>query len=205
MIIGLSGFIGSGKDTVASYLHDKHDYWKLAFADSLKDITASLFGWDRDVVEGSTRESRALREVVDAGWTERLGKVWSPRIALQYIGTEMFREKLHPDFWLLVLERKIVSSRMKNIVISDVRFENEMEMIRKHGGQIWRIQREETDPDWAYGNEHHSREAFIRKMVMKGIHESEWNSIQPGVVYDKVLDNDSSLEVLYEKVEDALS
>jgi hypothetical protein len=204
LLIGLSGFIGSGKDTVASYLEENHDYWKMAFADSLKDMTASLFGWDREIVEGATAQNRFLREKKDEYWSDALGREWSPRIALQFIGTEMFRENLHPDFWIMVMERRILSTKMRNIVISDVRFENEMEMIRRLGGQVWRITRKEVEPQWSKVYSHFERERFKNRMKLLCIHETEWNSVQPGIVYDKVLDNDLTLDVLYESVRESL-
>ena len=50
MIIGVTGFIGSGKDTVANYLTTFHGFKKLSFAGSLKDAVANVFGWDREML-----------------------------------------------------------------------------------------------------------------------------------------------------------
>ena len=54
MIIGICGLIGSGKGTVADILVENHNFEKLSFADKLKDGVASVFGWDRDMLEGDT-------------------------------------------------------------------------------------------------------------------------------------------------------
>ncbi|MCE5294538.1 MAG: hypothetical protein LLF94_08005, partial [Chlamydiales bacterium] len=75
-IIGLVGLIGSGKDTVARRLVSKHGYAQLSWASVLKDVTAILFGWDRNMLEGATVESRAEREKIDVWWSEQLGKPW---------------------------------------------------------------------------------------------------------------------------------
>ena len=72
MLIGLVGLIGSGKDTVAERLVSHHGYVRDSFAKSLKDATASIFGWNREMVEGNTKESREWREQPDAFWSEHL-------------------------------------------------------------------------------------------------------------------------------------
>ena len=66
MIIGLVGLKGCGKDTVADYFLAQQNNWiKGSFADSLKDTCACVFGWDREMLEGSTHQSREWREKVD--------------------------------------------------------------------------------------------------------------------------------------------
>ena len=95
MIIGVCGFIGSGKNTVAEYLVEKHKFVPVSFAHVLKDACASLFGWDREMLEGKTEESRVQREQVDEFWAERLQiPCFTPRYALQYIGTDILRDHL---------------------------------------------------------------------------------------------------------------
>ena len=58
MLIGIVGLIGSGKDTVAKRLVDKHGFVKDSFAKSLKDAVSAMFNWDRKMLEGDTKESR---------------------------------------------------------------------------------------------------------------------------------------------------
>ena len=62
MIIGICGLIGSGKDTIADILVQEKNFEKLSFADKLKDGVASVFGWDRQMLEGKTDSSRSWRE-----------------------------------------------------------------------------------------------------------------------------------------------
>ena len=58
MIIGITGFIGSGKDTAANYLVAQHGFRRDSFAGALKDAVAQIFGWDRELLEGTTKSSR---------------------------------------------------------------------------------------------------------------------------------------------------
>jgi hypothetical protein len=102
MIIAICGLQGSGKDTIGSYLINKYDFTKLSFAGILKDIVAILFGWDREMLEGATKESRDWREGVDSWWSEKLQiPNLSPRYVLQYFGTDLFRNHFHPDIWVI--------------------------------------------------------------------------------------------------------
>ena len=64
MIVGIVGFIGAGKDTVAE-VFNKSGYKHESFADPLKDAVANVFGWPRAMLEGDSNQSRAFRESVD--------------------------------------------------------------------------------------------------------------------------------------------
>lgn len=145
MIIGVVGFIGSGKGTVADILVNKKGFTKISFADSVKDATAAIFGWPRGLLEGDTDESREFREKKDEWWSEKTGKHITPRNMLQLMGTEAGRDVIHPDVWVLSVERKI--GMYKNVVIPDVRFPNEMNFIQSMGGFVVRVKRGE-DPEW---------------------------------------------------------
>lgn len=72
MIIAICGFKGSGKDTMGNILVEKYGYVKLAFASVLKDVISIIFGWDRNLLEGASHESREWREKVDVWWSQRL-------------------------------------------------------------------------------------------------------------------------------------
>jgi len=215
-VIGICGFIGSGKDTVAQYLCDSRDYTRLSMASALKDATAVLFGWDRDMLEGKTAENRKLREEPDQFWAERLGiPNFSPRYALQFLGTDLFRNNLHQDTWVIATERRI--AQHKKVVISDIRFPNEIDMIRRHGGEVWRVRRG-PEPDWALcasinahaiendANPNNMPAQWIlqdRGELMEQkypeVHYSEWAWIN--TKFDLTLYNDSTLASLYSTVE----
>ena len=81
-LVGLCGFAGSGKSTVAQYLVREHGYTRISFAAAVKDITAILFQWDRASLEGTTPETREWRMQPDPFWSERFGEGWTPRKAL---------------------------------------------------------------------------------------------------------------------------
>ena len=87
-IVGICGLIGSGKDTVAKRLIENHGFQKVSFAETLKDATADIFQWPRELLEGDTDESRVWREREDFWWSKKLGWKVTPRKALQIMGTE---------------------------------------------------------------------------------------------------------------------
>ena len=141
MLIGLCGYIGSGKDTCANILQCNHQFERFAFASPIKDICSLLFGWNREALEGSTPSTRIWRETIDPWWTEQLGVTVTPRRMLQLIGTDMFRDKLSPLFWTAVIKNQIKSSYASRIVVTDCRFPEEIEMIRSLGGIIVKVDR----------------------------------------------------------------
>ena len=146
MIIGICGFAGSGKDTIADYLQNIHQFRRESFAHTLKDAVAAVFGWDRDMLEGRTRESREWREQVDSWWTERLSMPVTPRLVLQVWGTEVARKSYHDDIWIASLENKLRKTH-DDVVISDCRFPNEIRAIKAAGGIVIRVVRG-PEPVW---------------------------------------------------------
>jgi hypothetical protein len=147
MIIGFVGFIGSGKDTAADYLVNFHGFRRDSFASTLKDAVSNIFGWDRTLIEGRTTESREWRDQVDTWWAERLNMPnLTPRWILQQWGTEVIRNGFHNDIWIASLENKMRKTH-DNVVITDVRFPNEIKAIKKANGKVFRIKRGD-DPEW---------------------------------------------------------
>ena len=195
-IIGICGLIGGGKGTVADILVGEFGFEKLSFADALKDAVAAVFSWPRHLLEGDTKESREWRETVDYWWEARLAiPNLTPRWVLQYWGTDVFREHFHQDIWIASVEFKLArakSSTMKynNIVIPDTRFPNEINMIRKLGGEVWGVKRGK-DPDW------------LISLITKGekpndIHPSEWSWVRENI--DQIISNDGTIAELKDKV-----
>ena len=131
MIIVCCGFSGSGKDQVAKRLINEHNFIKLSFASVLKDILSILFCWNRDMVEGTTKESRDWRESVDEWWSEKLNiPNFTPRWAMQNIGTDLFRNHFNTNIWIFALEKKLETLKNANVVITDCRFENEYNFLK---------------------------------------------------------------------------
>ena len=204
MIIGVCGFIGSGKDTIADYLTNFHGYRRESFANSLKDAVAQVFGWDRTMLEGRTKQAREWREQVDPWWSERLKMPnLTPRWILQYWGTEVCRRAFHDDIWIASLENKLRNSK-DDIVISDCRFPNEIKSIKNAGGIVIRVVRG-AEPDWY--NDAADMNAGDRcmnymmgktRMQLLGIHASETAWV--GTKFDAVMDNNGTIDDLYEQV-----
>lgn len=198
MLIGLVGFIGSGKGTIADILTKKHNFTKLSFADTLKDATAVIFGWPRHLLEGDTDESRTFREQKDEWWSDRFGYDFTPRLALQMMGTEAGREVFHSDIWLRSLERRM--ELYPNVVIADVRFPNEIDFIQSKGGFIVRIQRG-NKPEWYddaldANNAKSGRHQYARDLMVTkhNVHYSEWAWIGSNADYQ--IDNVGSVTTL---------
>jgi hypothetical protein len=201
MIIGICGLIGSGKDTIADYLQNIHQFRRESFAHTLKDAVACVFGWPRDLLEGRTRESREWREQVDLWWAERLNMPnLTPRYVLQHWGTEVVRRAFHDDIWIASLENKLRKTT-DDVVISDCRFPNEIEAIKKAGGLVIRVKRGE-DPGWfsvaQAANSCPQPNASTKILKELGIHASETAWI--GTQFDAVLDNNGTMDHLYQQV-----
>lgn len=209
MIIGVCGFIGSGKDTVADYLTNFHGFRRESFANSLKDAVSQVFGWDRTMLEGRTKQSREWRDQVDTWWAERLKMPnLTPRWILQYWGTEVCRKAFHDDIWIASLENKLRTSK-DDIVISDCRFPNEIKSIRNAGGIVIRVVRGD-EPEWYNdalavnrGPRHIGWALSKDKMAKYNIHESETAWV--GTKFDFVLDNNGTLDELYQQVRSVIN
>jgi hypothetical protein len=210
MIIGVCGFIGSGKDTVADYLVNLHHFRRESFANTLKDAVSAVFGWDRTMLEGRTKQAREWREQVDPWWAERLGiPHLTPRYILQQWGTEVCRKNFHDDIWIASLENKLRAST-DDIVISDCRFPNEIAAIKKAGGIVVRVVRG-PEPEWYdaavslnRGPNGNSTWALSgRRLEQLGVHASETSWV--GTQFDVVLDNNGTLDDLYQQVKKLVS
>ena len=110
MIIGICGLIGSGKGTVADILVEQHNYEKLSFADKLKDGVSSVFGWNREMLEGDTDESRKWREEADKFWTEETGETITPRLILQLFGTDCMRNGFFDGIWVSLVKQELLKN-----------------------------------------------------------------------------------------------
>lgn len=202
-IISVSGLIGSGKDTIAEYLIREHGFVKDSFAASLKDAVAAMFGWDRTMLEGATKEAREEREKVDEWWAKRLDNPkLSPRWVLQYFGTETCRRHFHDDMWLASLENRLRKTD-KNIVVSDTRFPNELDMLKNAGATLIQVHRGEFPAWYETAKTHYGNVPTMNPMTFQSaIHPSEWSWV--GYQFDHVLSNDDTLDALYDKVNNLL-
>lgn len=174
MLYGLTGIKRSGKDTSADYICEKYNFSKLSLADPLKEACRSLFNFTDDQLYGNSKD------IVDDFW-----KI-APRTAFTYLGTDIFRNdvsKVIPhigdNFWVKSLESKIIANKESNIVVADLRFQNEIDMIKSHNGIVIRVTRPNID-------------------ILE--HESEINNHKLENI-DYEVENNGSIEELYNKLD----
>ena len=210
-LISLVGFKGSGKDSAGKHLVENHGFVNFSFAESLKDALASIFCWDRAMLEGDTPESREWRETVDVWWSERLGiPNFTPRLAMQLVGTNVFRQHFNTDIWILNIERKLtLLPENSKVVLIDGRFPNELNLGRKYGSQVIRVRRGD-EPEWfgeaAWINAnskvtYHTRDEWQGRYndLNAKVHVSEWAWIGESV--DHTIENNATLDDLHRAIE----
>ena len=180
IIVGITGKKFNGKDTLGNHLVSKYGYIRIAFADPLKEVLKTVFNFNDAQLYGESKET------IDEYW-----KV-TPRTVMQYVGTDMFRNqmgKIIPNIgtniWIEVIKRKILdiwkTNPTQKIVLTDLRFPNEINLIKELGGIIIRVKR----------NIDKSEDEFVV------IHESETYIDMFDVDYD--FENNQSKDMLYEK------
>jgi len=198
-LIGICGFIGSGKDTVAKMFVEQGCVQD-SFAAPLKDMCSSIFGWDRDLLEGDTTHSREFRETTDLYWTSKLGiDKFTPRLALQLLGTDIIRTHFSQDMWLNSLEYRIRKQRQEDtcVVVSDARFKNELNLIKDLGGVVIHVKRTEL-PEWYDSAVWANNGSIIAHKTMETkyshVHASEWKWV--GYEFDYEIENTGTLSDL---------
>lgn len=126
-LIGIAGRAGSGKDTAGAHLVERYGFDQYAFADPIRAMLGALGAFPAgDLLNRDTKEA-----TID--W---LGK--SPRQMAQALGTEWGRERVHPQLWILMAQRRWDAAKAagKDLVITDVRFANEADWISSQGGHV---------------------------------------------------------------------
>lgn len=199
MIIGISGLAGSGKSAVGEYIASKFGFAKIAFADKVKDATAAIFGWERALLEGDTKESRDFREEVDPWWTKKFGYDVTPRLMLQYMGTEAGRNVFHRDMWVICLDNEVRKRPDKNFVVTDLRFPNELNYFRyvPDGYSIEVIR--PPKPVWYRDAEIINTGRTGHAATEPPVHLSEWAII--GLPHDYTILNNGTLEELHARAD----
>ena len=181
MLIALTGYKGSGKDTCADYLVEKYGYTKIAFASPLKDLLKLLFLYSDDQLYGH------LKEVPDHRWYG-----CSPRASMQYIGTEWIRKQLDTimpgigeDYFVNRLnywyQQQLLLNPNIKVVISDLRhFQNEIDLVKKLNAVIVEIDRPQLNK--------------------QDTHQSEQrvNNV------DETIINDNTLDDFYNKIDELM-
>jgi len=145
MLIGLTGYARTGKDTIADFMVSDYDFVKLSFADPMREALAKL---DPTLALGDGHYARLSQLLATFTWDEL--KVISPDIRplLQRFGTEVGRNMFGPNFWVDLAMAK--ASSHEDVVFADVRFKNEADAIREAGGILLRVSR----PGFGPANDH---------------------------------------------------
>jgi hypothetical protein len=130
-IIALVGNAGAGKSTVAEYLMEVHRYKLVKFAGPLKTMLRAI-GLDDEEIEGERKEVPC---------DLLCGK--TPRHAMVTLGTEWGRDLIGVNFWsgLWQEDAAMHINSGYNVVVDDVRFENEMNAVCAMGGVLWHVYR----------------------------------------------------------------
>lgn len=181
MLIGLVARKQSGKSTFADYLVKEYSFINQAFADPIKDACKIIFDFSDEQTEG------VLKEVMDKRWGI------TPRQAFQIIGTDVFRQHLPKtvpglkeigdQFWIERFKIWYRKNMDKNVIVSDVRFPNEAQLIRDMGGVIVKIQRSGVK----------NGDTHISETLIDNIEE------------DSMIRNDFSLETYYQHIDELMS
>lgn len=138
-LIALAGLAGAGKTTVANILVEDFGFTRARFAAPLKSMLSEL-------LRHAGANEELVKRLVDGDLKEvpcpLLGDR-SPRYAMQTLGTEWGRELIHPELWLLTLERGLshLLAEDMDVVIDDARFLNEFALARRLGGEVIKVER----------------------------------------------------------------
>jgi hypothetical protein len=177
MVIGLMGYKGVGKDTVGRYLAEKYDFERRAIFDKGKELTSKVFLLDNTIMEKfKNDEDYKVKLAYDGDEQYMELRSMSFRKFLQRLG-EGVRYAFGED--ILIRDFFSPEDTTRNIVVTDVRREDEAKMVQEFGGVLWRIDRpgHESDGD------------ITERVSMD---------------YDALIFNNKGYKELYEKVDDLL-
>lgn len=185
VLIGLMGTKGTGKTTGGLYLIDKYAFIERSFADCLKEACKLIFLLTDEQVYGTQEQ----KETPDNRWYN-----CTPRKILQFVGTELFRDKLdeimpglgknifthHFKLWY---NEKLKQNPNLCVVVPDVRFQNECDFIQSLGGIVIKIERSSVNSD-----DIHSSEVELKNITS----------------YNYLVDNSNTVDILYQKIDECL-
>tara|TARA_R110000764_G_scaffold136846_1_gene224757 strand:+ start:110 stop:655 length:546 start_codon:yes stop_codon:yes gene_type:complete len=172
-LIGLSGKARGGKDAAGDHIRDMCGFSTYAMAAPVKEACRVIFGWDYRHLHGH------LKDVLDPIYNV------TPRAAIQKLGTEFGRNMINNDIWTIKAENEIKAR--SNLVITDIRYNNEAELILENGGIIIDIKRRKSARALIFGMKNHSSE--------KGISSN---------LITEIVTNNGSLVDLYKKIDDII-
>lgn len=191
-LYGLGGKLRAGKDAVGDYLEANHAFTKLGMSDALNEALLALNPiiptgkyWESGYEHYMTyQDYHAAHGYVEAKKNPEVRRL------LQALGTEVGRNMIDPDVWVNIAEAKIQALRSQGIpvVITAVRFPNEIEMIRRLGGTtVWIHRAEQARTDAGEAITQHASETSV-----------------DAYDFEYVISNNGTLDDLYVKVENVL-
>lgn len=222
-ILGLTGFAGVGKDTVADLLVAHLHFRKLAFADALRAEVADGFQVDMVYLTSPSTKNKPMAALsmrrapveflaavnlaiavprkpnghIEDAW---LDEPRSPRQITQWWGTE-YRRAQHPNYWTRIMRERInffLRDGGLRFVVTDCRFENEVDTLRAMGGLLWQVTRPGVDGATTVEGQHVSATsgaAFAPSAVIANMHDirhlqqlvlSEFVALDTGIATAKV-------------------
>lgn len=174
-LIGLVGLARSGKNSAADYLSTNHGFAQAQFAAPLKEAARHVFGLSWAEVNGVNVD----RETPHPFWGISI------REMLQRLGTESVRDVFGEDHWVRLMDQHLKHST-GSTVITDVRFENEVDLIREHGGVVIGLVRTDGQPE-------------IRPHASENLAAFHLDEVTDHVIYA------SNLPELYQGIENVIS
>ena len=189
--IGGQEWMNKHKDTVfhvkeQAFGEDSLPWVELSFALALKQVCAVIFGFDFNVLLGVTEEARRVRET-ETRYIDIAQKEMTGRQILEYFGTNVLRDRYDPNVWLDTVKRVIEKNIDKcNMVVSDVRFENEIKALIEY-------------PLWVLCRQNPFSELYLSPREQNTEHRSQWEFI---LHYERnpnhvIIRNDSDKDALY--------
>ena len=190
-IVGIGGKLSSGKDAVADHLVDKHGWVKIGMSDALADALYVLNPWIyKSRPEADETYDAVLHPIRYQDLHGMVGYIKAKeepevRRLLQVLGTEVGREQIDDNLWVNMMVKRVrgaVDSGVPGVIVTGVRFENELDaIIETLGGETWWVNR-----------------PSLSATVNAG-HASE-NSVSADD-FSTVIENDGTLTDLYAKVD----
>ena len=162
MLIGLTGYKGSGKDTAALGFIE-NGFTRLAFADKIKEVIMDLFDITHDELVDPV-----LKEIPLSRWPYK-----SPRVIMQELGEGL--KIVAPDLWVRRIEKRFLELRRANqdVIITDVRLPIEYDMIKKHGGEIYRVEREGQENRDDHVSEKYIKDFEVDHVILNNFTDAE--------------------------------
>ncbi len=184
-VIGLAGQAGAGKDTAALWFNER-GYATSRFSDPIKRMLNQAFNWTmEDWEDRSWKEDKFIDAFDAVGY---LRSETSPRSLAQWLGTEVVRNNFGNDAWVNLWRQRWHDTGQPRVVVSDVRFDNEVDCIHKLGGIVLRVTR----------GYYSGKLVFHENERTDVVHDSERTGELRNI--DHHIENNGSIQDLYEEL-----